>query len=484
MPDPEPGRRILRESIGHVALHYDLSEPLGVGSFSTVHRCTRRQTGESFACKVIEKAKLTAAADVDDLRSEISAMRSMRGHENVVQLAGVYEDSESVHLVLELCEGGDLFGLMEQRGGGLPEAEAMLIFREIMAAVAACHGAGIMHRDLKLENVLLTRRRPPTAERHLAACEERPAHDDPEGGPSTSGRSPRSVLPGGEEMPHSATAAGAPGGGDSWRVKLADFGLAVRLGGGEETAGLAGSAFYMAPEVAAGRRYGPAADMWSCGVVLYALLTGELPFAGATHHEVHRSVVRRGRQLTVGKKWWGISPAAKGLVQRLLEYSPLRRPSPEEVLRANWAAGGSCRPLLQPVAFSTAPPGHLPPECGNAPSEASAHAPSELGSSPACHLAAGPSAAAAPAPSEETGGEGASCRAAGDGRQADGAKEDGGVSPWRAFFSPHALVPRGPGEREGGAGGGRKFAFPVGGKAWRSGYRHRAIFSSSVVPVV
>ena len=132
---------------------YSLGRKLGQGQFGTTFLCVEKGTGKEFACKSIAKRKLTTKEDVEDVRREIHIMHHLAGHPNVIQILGAYEDAVAVHVVMELCAGGELFDRIIQRGH-YTERKAAALARVIVAVVEACHSLGVMHRDLKPENFL------------------------------------------------------------------------------------------------------------------------------------------------------------------------------------------------------------------------------------------------------------------------------------------------------------------------------------------
>lgn len=136
---------------------YSLGRKLGQGQFGTTFLClekgTEKGTEKEFACKTIAKRKLTTDEDVEDVRREIQIMHHLEGHPNVIQIVGAYEDAVAVHVVMELCAGGELFDRIIQRGH-YTERKAAQLARIIVGVVQACHSLGVMHRDLKPENFL------------------------------------------------------------------------------------------------------------------------------------------------------------------------------------------------------------------------------------------------------------------------------------------------------------------------------------------
>ncbi|RWV85504.1 hypothetical protein GW17_00052698 [Ensete ventricosum] len=133
---------------------YILGRKLGQGQFGTTYLCTEIATGNDYACKSIAKRKLISKEDVEDVRREIQIMHHLSGHKNVVTIKGAYEDALYVHIVMELCSGGELFDRIIERGH-FSERKAAELIRIIVGVVEACHSLGVMHRDLKPENFLL-----------------------------------------------------------------------------------------------------------------------------------------------------------------------------------------------------------------------------------------------------------------------------------------------------------------------------------------
>lgn len=144
---------VLGRKTGNLKEIYSLGRKLGQGQFGTTFLCIEKATGKEFACKSIAKRKLTTADDVEDVRREIRIMHHLAGHPNVIQIVDAYEDAVAVHVVMELCAGGELFDRIIQRGH-YTERKAAELARIIVGVVEACHSLGVMHRDLKPENFL------------------------------------------------------------------------------------------------------------------------------------------------------------------------------------------------------------------------------------------------------------------------------------------------------------------------------------------
>ncbi|KAH6817059.1 phosphoenolpyruvate carboxylase-related kinase 1 [Perilla frutescens var. frutescens] len=263
---------------GNFRERYVLGDQLGWGRFGIIRECSDKLTGEVLACKSISKERLVTEDDVWSVKLEIDILKKLSGHKNVVDLKAVYEEEDYVHLLMELCAGGELFHRIEQQGR-LSEHEAHAVFKQLMEVVMYCHGKGIVHRDLKPENILLVSR-------------------------------------------------------SSSPIKLADFGLATYIGPGQTLHGTVGSPFYIAPEVLAGG-YNQAADVWSAGVILYILLSGMPPFWGKTKSTIFDAV--RAANLCFHYDIWDhISMSAKDLISGMLCFDPSKRLTAAQVLGHSW----------------------------------------------------------------------------------------------------------------------------------------------------
>uniref|UniRef100_A0A1D1YQ28 non-specific serine/threonine protein kinase n=1 Tax=Anthurium amnicola TaxID=1678845 RepID=A0A1D1YQ28_9ARAE len=268
----------------HLLERYDLGGQLGWGQFGVIRECNDIFTGEKFACKSIAKDRLVTEGDVRSLKLEIEIMSRLSGHPNVVELKAVYEEEHYVHLVMELCAGGELFHRLE-KNGRFPEPNARILFQHLMKVVMYCHDNGIVHRDLKPENILLA---------------------------TNSSSSP---------------------------IKLADFGLATFIKPGQNLHGTVGSPFYIAPEVLGGG-YSQAADVWSAGVILYILLSGMPPFWGKTKSRIF-DAVRAAKLWFPSDSWDHVSSSAKDLITGMLCKDPAQRLTAAQVLAHPWIRGST-----------------------------------------------------------------------------------------------------------------------------------------------
>ncbi|KAK8528212.1 hypothetical protein V6N13_001992 [Hibiscus sabdariffa] len=267
---------VLKEPTGReIEQRYEVGRELGRGEFGITYLCTKKETGETFACKSISKKKLRTTVDIEDVRREVEIMKHLPEHQNIVTLKDTYEDDNAVHLVMELCEGGELFDSIVARGH-YAERAAAAVTKTIIEVVQMCHKHGVIHRDLKPENFLFQNNK------------------------------------------------------ETAVLKVIDFGLSVFFKPGERFNEIVGSPYYMAPEVLK-RNYGPEVDIWSAGVILYILLCGVPPFWADTEQGVAQAIIRSVLEFK-RDPWPRVSDAAKDLVKKMLNPDPKRRLTAQEVL--------------------------------------------------------------------------------------------------------------------------------------------------------
>lgn len=256
---------------------YHVSTLLGSGNYSTVKLGIHKKTGEEVALKIIEKESLSEL-ERENLTNETEILKNCC-HPNIVTLKDVFEDRKRVVLVMELLKGGELLEAIRSKKT-FPESEAKAIVRQIIEALAYLHSNGIIHRDVKPENVLFTTNF--------------------------------------SEVCH---------------LKLVDFGFARVVGEGFVHTPC-GSAAYVAPEIVREEPYSVTVDMWSVGVILYILLCGFPPF----YHEEAKKLFERIKKGVVefpDPYWSRVSLPAKDLVRQLLA-SPSTRLSATAALQHPW----------------------------------------------------------------------------------------------------------------------------------------------------
>mmetsp|Transcript_23919 Transcript_23919/g.43900 ORF Transcript_23919/g.43900 Transcript_23919/m.43900 type:complete len:344 (+) Transcript_23919:123-1154(+) len=255
---------------------YRLGPIIGKGAFADVRFATHDSTGERVAVKVITHRRSCQ----EDVQAEIANHRSL-DHRHIVKVLDVVSSGQSTNLVMEYAPArlNSLFNSSSDRKG-LPENEVRRIFKQVLEAVAFCHDKGIAHRDIKPDNILLDN------------------HGD---------------------------------------VKLTDFGLSASVSLGEKLTRACGSPSYIAPEILTQSSYdGLKADSWSCGVLLYILLTGERPFQGKTPQETLH-LVKAGKYPLPSA-----SLEAMNLLRSLMSLDPAQRWSINDALQHPWLLGTHC----------------------------------------------------------------------------------------------------------------------------------------------
>ncbi|XP_045825806.1 calcium-dependent protein kinase SK5-like [Trifolium pratense] len=266
---------------------YTLGTKLGQGQFATTYLCTHNTTGETYACKSIPKNKLLFKEDYDCVWREIRIMQHLSELPKIVKFHDAYEDSFFVHLVMELCEGGELFDRIVQKGY-YSEQQAVKLVKNIVEAVQDCHSLGVMHRDLKPENLVFD-----TVE-------------------------------------------------DDADLKIVDFGLSVFYKPGEIFSDVVGSPYYIAPEVL-NKHYGPEADLWSVGVISYIILSGVPPFCAETEKGIFAQILH-GILDFQSEPWPVISDSAKDLIRKMLDRNPGKRFTAHQVLSHPWIVDDNIAP--------------------------------------------------------------------------------------------------------------------------------------------
>ncbi|KAH3899582.1 protein kinase GIN4 SCDLUD_003862 [Saccharomycodes ludwigii] len=262
-----------------------LGKTLGFGSSGRVRMASHERTGQQAAVKIVSKSLFntaqnstsTVVSDQDNglpygIEREIIIMKLLN-YPNVLRLYDVWETENDLYMVLEYVQRGELFNLLVERGP-LPEHEAIRFFRQIIIGISYCHALGIVHRDLKPENLLLDHK---------------------------------------------------------YNIKIADFGMAALETQDKLLETSCGSPHYAAPEIVSGIPYhGFASDVWSCGVILYALLTGRLPF-----DEEDGNIRKLLLKVQSGKFYMpkDISEEAQDLIGKILTVDPQARIKTREILK-------------------------------------------------------------------------------------------------------------------------------------------------------
>uniref|UniRef100_A0A8C1NHK1 Peripheral plasma membrane protein CASK n=1 Tax=Cyprinus carpio TaxID=7962 RepID=A0A8C1NHK1_CYPCA len=264
---------------------YELCEVIGKGPFSVVRRCINRDTGQQFAVKIVDVASFTSSPGLstEDLKREASICHMLK-HPHIVELLETYSSDGMLYMVFEFMDGADLcFEIVKRADAGFVYSEAVAshYMRQILEALRYCHDNNVIHRDVKPHCVLL-------------ASKE-----------------------------------------NSAPVKLCGFGVAIQLGeSGLVAGGRVGTPHFMAPEVVKREPYGKPVDVWGCGVILFILLSGCLPFYG-TKERLFEAIVK-GKYKMNPRQWSQISESAKDLVRRMLMLDPAERITVYEALNHPW----------------------------------------------------------------------------------------------------------------------------------------------------
>ena len=261
---------------------YKIISKLGSGSFGKVYLAQNKYTKEKVAMKVIKKANKELLSD-GEINDEIEILKKL-DHPDIVRIIESFNTKDSYVLVTEYCEGGELF---DQVRNQLSETQIAVIFKQLLSGLAYLHSHNIVHRDLKLENILI------------------------------------------QEKEKSKT-----NGEDLFNIKIIDFGTARIFDNKRNPQSIVGSSYYIAPEVLK-QKYNKECDLWSVGVILYMFIVGHAPFDGCDDEEITSSI-QRGIYRKDDKRWKKASKEVKDLIQRLLIYNPSKRLTAIQALRHPW----------------------------------------------------------------------------------------------------------------------------------------------------
>jgi len=264
---------------------YEVTRKIRKGSCATVYECKHKGTQEVFAVKIIRRAKLKASED-EFILNEVSIMQSLSQYgKYVVQLLDFYEEPDYFYLVMDYMGGGDVFDRILKKSK-YTEDDARKLTKVLLKATQCMHQAGVAHRDLKPQNLLLT-------------SEDDDAH-----------------------------------------IKITDFGFARRVHTPQSLTSRCGTPTFVAPEILKNIPHDQSADLWSVGVIVYLLLVGYPPFMKDTQAELFQQI-RSGEWKFHKKDWENISKEARELIQHLLVVDPVQRWTADEALKCAWiqAAG-------------------------------------------------------------------------------------------------------------------------------------------------
>ncbi|OHT02630.1 CBL-interacting serine/threonine-protein kinase 9 [Tritrichomonas foetus] len=270
---------------------YQIKHMIGSGSFAVVHLCTNTKDNKDYAMKIVNKATFKQKEVLDHFEMEIRVLHQMR-HQNIVQFIDLLKDDNFIYVILELCPCGDLFNFIIDKKF-LSESEAKVMFKQIISGLNYIHSIGAMHRDLKPENILLD---------------------------------------------------------STGMAKISDFGFARFAPSNNLVKTPCGTTSYASPECIAGKPYdGIKSDMWSIGVILFAMITGQLPWTEKNHAGLHQQIMKGEYKVPEY-----VSPKLKELIESLMNIDPDKRPTTQDLLAHSWLEGADTLelPYVQPAGVS------------------------------------------------------------------------------------------------------------------------------------
>lgn len=280
--------------------NYKLLKTIGKGTFGKVKLAENVETGSQVAVKIIEKANVSTLKQKHSVQREVRLMKLLN-HPNIVKVFDILETETEIYIAMELADGGELFDYIVAQGK-VKEIEARKFFREIISAVDYCHRNSVIHRDLKPENLLLDKDR---------------------------------------------------------NLKIIDFGFGNTFHRERTLDTYCGSPYYAAPEMILGIRYiGPEVDIWSLGVILYALIAGYLPFDSETMNQLYEKIII-GAYVTPEH----FSKDVSDLIQKVLTVEASKRATMLDILNHSWTN----------IGYTSIPVSHVPlrPEVVLTPNEES-----------------------------------------------------------------------------------------------------------------
>ena len=251
---------------------------MGEGAFSVVIEATKKGTAESYAVKVVTKAKLTREDEIA-LVDEINILTELK-HKHIIRLYDVFDEKAYWYLITEIMTGGELFDRIVSKAF-YNEKEARDVCKILFEAIGFCHSKSVCHRDLKPENLLL-----------------RTISNDSD-------------------------------------IKIADFGFAKKVLTPNSLTTQCGTPGYVAPEILEGVSYDIQSDMWSLGVIIYIILGGYPPFIEQNQRELFRKI-RRGQYEFHEEYWGSVSTDAKDMIKCLLTVQPAKRMTANQALQHKW----------------------------------------------------------------------------------------------------------------------------------------------------
>ncbi|KAF8822777.1 CAM Kinase family, incomplete catalytic triad [Cardiosporidium cionae] len=269
--------------------NYKLGKQIGIGSFGDVRKCKHKKTGAVFAVKIMKRQlsdpKMSNFQTANLIKSEMEILKSL-DHPNIVRLHDFYDGPQFAFLVMEKCDGGELFHQIVKRRK-FTEEDASVVCSKMIAALAYLHSHCIIHRDIKAENFLFK-------DKHFRSD-----------------------------------------------VKLIDFGMAIRLEGNRQLSEVCGSPHYVSPELLM-KSYDHSSDMWAFGVLLYLMLFGRYPFEGSKRVDIKKAILEKKINWK-GAECNHLTDEAKEFLALLLERDVQKRLTASAALSHPWITSRSAR---------------------------------------------------------------------------------------------------------------------------------------------
>jgi calcium-dependent protein kinase len=261
-----------------ITKEYTFEEIIGRGAFGKVWLASQKSTSQKRAIKQLDFLNPPQESDIEKLLKEVSVLKQL-DHPNIIKIYEVYKNKNRIFIVTEFCDGGELFDkIFEMKR--FSENQAARYMLDIVSAIMHCHDSDIVHRDLKPENFIFDRK------------------------------------------------------GEDGRLKLIDFGASKFVQPDKKMKKMVGTCCFMAPELLA-QDYDKKADVWSLGVCLYVMLSGNVPFTGNNPEEIMSSIKSEPLTFSNGS-WDSVSQGAKFLIRKMLEKKPENRFSIEQVFNDDW----------------------------------------------------------------------------------------------------------------------------------------------------
>ncbi|CAF0710394.1 unnamed protein product [Brachionus calyciflorus] len=263
---------------------YELGRKLGQGSFGVVYELKNKETDEKFAIKIINKEKCGYKSTIG-FENEVNIMKSVT-HKNLIRLEEVFETKKKLYLITELCEAGELARWLKKQKQ-ISENHARILMRQIVDAISYLHKHDIVHRDLKLENILI------------------------------------------KEFDTDS---------DNFLVKITDFGLSSQrdsVGTESMFDDYCGTPLYMAPEIIDNNPYSQLCDVWALGIIMFFILTSHSPFTAENESRL-REQIRNAEINTSSNHYINLSPEAKDCLNRMIKVNPAHRITSSELFNHAW----------------------------------------------------------------------------------------------------------------------------------------------------